>query len=166
MEEYWDLFDRQGQLVGSGHPRSQPLPPGTYHKVVSVWIRDASGRYLMSRRCPWKRYPNLWECTGGCLQQGETELQAALREAEEETGLKLDPAEGKLLFSCCREEIHDFYTVWLFTVPEDQPALTLQASEVSDAGWLTMEEIEALEAAGELHPLLGYYRDPAFRAAL
>lgn len=165
MGEYWDLFNQDGEKVGELLRDSQ-MPPGCYHKVVSVWVRDRSGRYLMSKRCAWKRYPNLWECTGGCVQRGESELEAAVREMREEVGIILAPQDGRVIHFERRDEIHDFYTVWYFELDADRPALQLQPEEVADAKWMDMDEIDRLWEEEQMHPLLAYYRELTAKSVL
>ena len=55
--------------------------------ISSVAVMDDQGRILMGRR----RDSNLWTLPGGHAEPGETELEAAVRELEEETGIKADP---------------------------------------------------------------------------
>jgi 8-oxo-dGTP pyrophosphatase MutT (NUDIX family) len=52
---------------------------------VGVIIRDRRGRVLLERRsdCGW------WGLVGGRIDPGESAAQAAVREAQEETGLKI-----------------------------------------------------------------------------
>jgi len=67
------------------------------HLVSAVaLIVEPSGRFLAGRR----KHPSgegLYACPGGHLEFGETPIQAAAREAYEETGIKLDPADGTLI---------------------------------------------------------------------
>jgi dATP pyrophosphohydrolase len=66
-----------------------------YRRPVSVLVLvyTADGSILLLRR---SRPFDFWQSITGSLQRDETHEQAALRELEEETGLK---GEGKLTFS-------------------------------------------------------------------
>jgi 8-oxo-dGTP diphosphatase len=55
-------------------------------EVVAGLVRDAAGRYLITRRLEGKHLAGLWEFPGGKREPGET-LEASLRrELEEELG--------------------------------------------------------------------------------
>lgn len=156
MSEYWDLYNQSGALVSRKHERGTIIEHGLYHLVVSAWVLNHCGEFLMSRRCPKKSYPLLWECTGGSALTGETGLQAAVREVKEELGITLDPTNGHMVFRMVREASQDFYEVWLFSWLGPVPQLTLQESEVCEAAWLKMDSIYELQRNQLLHPLIDY----------
>ena len=79
MKEVWDLYDAKGNKTGYTLVRGRPIPEGCYHLVVSVWIINNRGEYLLSQRHPDKPYPLRWECTGGAVLSGEDSLGGALR---------------------------------------------------------------------------------------
>ena len=85
------------------------IPDGLYHLVITVWLRDSKGRFLMSLRSDKKRWcPGMWEATGGAVDHGESSLEGAVREVREELGIELNPKEGKLIRSTRSEEMRDF----------------------------------------------------------
>ena len=54
---------------------------------VAVMVRDAAGRLLLVR----DRDTGLWQTVGGAMDPGEEPAAAAVREAQEETGLVVEP---------------------------------------------------------------------------
>ena len=52
--ELWDLLDKDRNPLGRTHPRGRqyPMPPHTYHTVVSVFTVDRQNRLLLTRRAP------------------------------------------------------------------------------------------------------------------
>ena len=87
--ELWDLLDKNRTPLGLTHPRGRrsPMPPHTYHTVVSVFTVDTQNRLLLTLRAPTKgMYPNYWEFTCGSGIAGENSLTSAHRELLEETG--------------------------------------------------------------------------------
>jgi len=59
--------------------------------IASVLIFSSDGRLLMGRKDPDKGgvYLNAWHIPGGGVEGGESLVEAAIREANQETGLKL-----------------------------------------------------------------------------
>jgi len=111
-DELWDIYDAQGNLTGKTHLRREPLSPDEYHLCVHVWIENSKGEFLLTKRSENKSMPGLWESTGGSVTAGEDSFTAAIREVKEETGLSLDPAEGKFLFRYSGVSFH--CDIWLF----------------------------------------------------
>jgi 8-oxo-dGTP pyrophosphatase MutT (NUDIX family) len=78
--------------------------------LVSVIIRSGAGILLLQRGQPYFEFLrhdpdtqvgiDLWELPGGSSDFGETPLQAAVREASEETGISI-PEENLKLGACC-----------------------------------------------------------------
>ena len=103
---------------------------------------------MVTKRHPEKReYPGLWECTGGFVCAGETTLETILRETREEIGLSLSPADVRLVAA----EMVDrqFLDLYAATVDVEIAALILQSEEVTDAKWVTWDELTAMRDRGE-----------------
>jgi 8-oxo-dGTP diphosphatase len=58
------------------------------HGVVAVIVEQ--GRFLVIRRSPWVRAPNLICLPGGGIEHGESFEAAMLRELDEELALRVD----------------------------------------------------------------------------
>ena len=143
--EYWDLYDRNRLPLGRTHLRGTPCANGEFHLVVSIWTVDSSGNILLTLRDPIKEsYPNHWENTGGSALAGETSLQAAVRELEEETGIVATEAELRFLATeITRDTFVDHYFL-----RRDLPLseILLQKGETADARWVTLEQLDAMVA--------------------
>lgn len=48
--------------------------------------RPIDGKILMTRRAVGESHPGYWDFAGGGVEEGETELEAAIREGREELG--------------------------------------------------------------------------------
>ena len=148
--ELWDVYDAQRNLTGRTHRRGDPLPHGDYHLTVHVWIRNSHGEYLLTKRAPNKGFPNMWECSGGSALAGDDSLTAALREAREETGLRLSPERGICLLPIPRED--NFCDVWLFRQEFSLDDIILQPGETCEAMLATEEKIIEMYREGVLVP--------------
>ena len=158
--ELWDLFDRDRRLTGETHRRGDVIPQGRYHLVVHVWITNSQGEWLISQRAANRpTFPLKWECVGGSVTAGEDSLTGAIREAEEEVGVKLDPAQGMLVSSTVREHFQDIKDDWVFVYDGEIDLRKATTDEVADMHWMTVEEIRQLYDAGELVHTLRYFFD-------
>jgi len=146
--ELWDVYDEDRNLTGRLHPRGVPLPAGDYHLVVQVWMRNDRGEFLLTKRAPEKTHPGKWETTGGCAQTGDDSLSAVLREAKEETGLTLDPRQGRLLFTF--RSSNAFADIWLFDQSFDLADVVLQEGETCDAMYASPQQLRQMQRGGEL----------------
>lgn len=149
-EERWDLLDAEGRPLGRTHRRGDPLPAGTRHRAVHVWLQRPDGRFLLTKRAAHKGYGGKWECSGGSALAGEDSLTAALRELREETGLSPAPEQGRPVLSRLSER--SLCDVWLFRADFAPESLALQPGETVSARAVTAEQLRALSASGELMP--------------
>ncbi|MDR1465671.1 MAG: NUDIX domain-containing protein [Oscillospiraceae bacterium] len=145
-EEIWDVYDAKRRPSGRTHRRGDPLPPGEYHLVVHVWVRNSRGELLTTQRAPTKGYPLFWECTAGSAAAGEDSLAAAVREVKEETGLLLRPENGANVLTLCRGD--NFADIWLFRQDFRLEDVRFQPGETVDAKTAAPAEIRRMAAEG------------------
>ncbi len=148
MEEHFDICDASGQLTGESLPRSVVHARGLWHKSAQLWIVDSRGRLLLQRRDERKQTdPGKWDISvAGHVSAGQTVLEAALRETQEELGLSLNGDELELIFIAPREYLdnaHQFFDRELhhnFLCRKDVElsSLTLQPGEVIDVAWQSL----------------------------
>lgn len=146
-DELWDIYDAAGNKTGRVQRRGDPFKEGDKHLCIHVWIQNSRGKYLLTKRAPEKSMAGLWECTGGSALLGEGSLTAALREVREETGLRLDPARGELLFRFSGD--HYLCDVWRFRQDFKLEDVVLLPGETCDKRLADAAEIRALDAADE-----------------
>jgi len=60
-----------------------------YRPNVSVIITDGSGNVLLCKRVD-EKYSGTWQCVQGGIDAGESAVQAAIRETQEELGVRAD----------------------------------------------------------------------------
>ena len=149
--ELWDIYDAHRNLTGRTCVRGDALAAGDYHIGVGVWIRNALGQYLISRRTLNKSFGGLWESTSGAVLAGEDSLTAALREVREELGIALNPLNGMRICTFATEDT--IVDLWLFWREVEMSDVVFRERETCDARWATLEEMDAMIDAGTFVPL-------------
>ena len=95
------LFDTALRELASARlasfERQQQPDPSLRPAAVSIILTADNTReacFLLTRRSPGlRRHAHQWALPGGRLDEGETVVDAALRETREEIGLQLEPAD-------------------------------------------------------------------------
>ena len=142
--EQVDVYDLNKKRTGRVLPREgifENLAGDARILLVHTCVFDADHRMLIQQRKETKTYcPGCWDVSaGGFVLAGEGSLEAAVRETEEELGLKL-PAES-LDYVCCEpfgKVLDDFYNV---CVDADIRSLCLQESEVKGVAWADRDTV-------------------------
>lgn len=146
--EIWDLVDENRNHLGKTHTRGIDLNAGEYHVVVEIFTINADGRILLTQRDPVKTYPLSWEITGGSITAGESSLEGALRELEEETGLVAPPQQLRKIGEIKYGHYFRDSFIWKSDKMIEPSIMNLQAGEVCDAKLVTFDELLAMDAAG------------------
>ncbi|MCS6771420.1 MAG: NUDIX domain-containing protein [Kiritimatiellae bacterium] len=161
MDEYFDIVDREGRIVGRALRSECHGNPALIHQAVHVQVFDQEGRLFLQKRASSKDIePGKWDSSvGGHLRPGESPREGAQRELEEELGVRAvlgDPAYSYLWQSPQETEL-----VRTFVMVHPGP-FRLQASELEDGRFWTMQEIEELLVSG-LATLQFAYEFPMLR---
>lgn len=140
--EYWDLYDKDRNLLGRTHLRGDKFNEGEYYVCCEIWVMNSEGKLLTTKRHPDKKAGNLWEFIGGGTLAGETTKQSAVRELFEETGIQAREDELTLLATNASKN----YFQDIYTVHSDAPieAIVLQPDEAIDAKWSSFDDIEKM----------------------
>lgn len=145
MPEIWDLYDSNKQKTGEviERERVHEIPEGLYHLTVDIWVKTSDGRYLITQRSEKKpSYPLYWECTGGAVVSGEESIDGAVRELAEETGIRAEKADLKLVNTVVYSNY--IMDVYLYERDIDITEVVLQEDEVCGAKLATEAEILAM----------------------
>jgi len=132
--EIWDAYLKDGSLAGRDLVRGEPIPNGMYHLVCEILVRHTDGDYLLMQRDPHKpNYGGYYEATaGGSALKGEDKLSCALRELEEETGIK-----ATLLKEIGHSISHNtIYFNFLCVTDHNKSSVLLQPGETISYKWM------------------------------
>lgn len=166
MEEYFDIVDEGGQVIGQSTRAECHTDPNLIHRAVHILVVDSQDRIFLQKRSPEKDIqPGKWDTSvGGHLIAGESYDQAALRELEEEIGVS--GVKPRYLYSYPwrtsleSEDVRTYIVVWkgsgLEGPVEDTPGLdgpfTLQPEEITEGRFWSFREIQEHIGKGILTP--------------
>ncbi|BET97548.1 MULTISPECIES: NUDIX hydrolase YfcD [Xenorhabdus] len=139
--EWIDIVNEGNEVIAQS-TRQQMRAQNLRHRATYIVVHDGMGKILVQHRTETKDfYPGKLDATaGGVVMAGETLLESARREAEEELGIAGVPfAEHGVFYyeeNTCR--------IWggLFSCVSHGP-FALQEEEVAAVYWLTPQEITA-----------------------
>lgn len=165
MDERVDILDPTGRYTGQTALKSVAHRQGLFHPTVHVWCYYPNGKVLLQQRGRDKEtHPLLWDVSvAGHVGAGEAIRAAAVREAEEELGLRIkaDELEEIGVFKSVqrhRDDLLDceFHHSFLY-VPEVPPeSLRLQQSEVEGLKTIPLlqlaDEVWGLSRVGQYVP--------------
>lgn len=161
--EMFDVIDEHGVPTGVIKERGVVHREGAFHATSHIWIArfNEQGSYdiLLQKRSACKdSHPGCYDISSaGHISAGDEPLESAIREMEEELGIKAKPEELQEFGVQYKNYEGEFYgkpfrdnqrsILYLYTEPVDVESLVLQESEIESVIW--MEYHEALEAIRE-----------------
>jgi isopentenyldiphosphate isomerase len=144
--EMVDVLQPDGDSAGQILSRDEVHAQGLWHRTVHVWVRNAAGQLLLQQRADLKETnPGLWDVSvAGHVSAGQTSLEAALRELEEEIGLCVLEDELQYLFTVQSEQSdqeghyidREFQDVYLLQKEVQLGSLFADPNEVKALAWI------------------------------
>lgn len=138
--EYRDLYDEFGNLTGETILKGEDYPANRRILVAAIIIEDNSNKLLVQKRSLSK--DGFWSFTSGHIENKETCIEGIIREAKEELGIVLSKDEI-ITFNSGINEKYIFESYYIKKDIEIS-SLNFQLEEVSDAKWLSLDEIKSL----------------------
>jgi isopentenyldiphosphate isomerase len=139
VDEYFDVVDEQDRVIGR-KTRQVIHKGGKWHRAVYIFVFNSKGELFLQKRGMNKDLdPGHWDCSvSGHLSTGQKYYEAALREAEEEIGVKVKP---KILFYMTYQPA--WHHLWIFEAKHNGP-FKLDQEEIIEGRFISMEEIRRL----------------------
>lgn len=140
MEEYLEIINEKGEIIGLA-PRSEIHgKPSLMHRVVHVLVFNEKGDILLQKRSMNKDVaPGKWDTSvGGHVNPGEDLLSSAKREMEEELGIKGKDLE--YLYSYIHTNSFETEHVTTFGVVHDG-TISFSREEIDEVRFWSIDEI-------------------------
>lgn len=152
-DEFLQVVDAEtGEPTGEHLPRKEVLEKKLWCRTTNIFVLNSKGEILCHQRSLNKeRYPGSWSTHfGGHITEGESFKISALKELEEETGLKVNSFQlipwRTSKKSVSRIWVRDFITVYDGEISE----LKIQKSEIEQVKWFNAVDIlSELDAESE-----------------
>lgn len=154
MDEFIDIISETGEPTGKVALKSEAHKNGWFHNTIHLWLYTGKGEILLQQRSRKKSiYPLLWDVSAaGHIDAGESFIDAAIRETQEELGLQLKPNEitkigvHKHLSTYSNGSIQDneFHQVYIAQLKIDLEKLIPQKEEVEDIKLVSFNEFRML----------------------
>lgn len=153
LEEFIDIVTKEGNPTGKSAPKSEIHSKGLYHNTAHIWLYTKAGEILLSQRAASKTIcPLLWDVSvAGHIDAGESLLTAAIREVQEEIGLKIQEQDLEKIgvFECFQTYDNgiidnEFHNTFISELKVDLSQLKLQTDEVEAIKLVTLKEFKNL----------------------
>ncbi len=152
--EYIDVLDEAGTPTGVSKSHWEIHESGDWHRAVHVWVLNSKKEFLIQKRAHQKaNFPDLWDASvGGHVSAGQTAIVAAVRETQEELGLKISPADLEYISTAREEATFDYkgrtyfenslLDLYLVRKDVEIAELKMEESEVADLKWISARDLE------------------------
>ena len=169
MNELVEELTEDGNLIGKRINKSIAHKEGICHGISAIALIDKNGRLLIQKRSSNKKTePNKWDLSGaGHIDINETPETAAIRELYEETGIKIEIDELKLVDTYLNKVklntntyINHFTYLFLVEKDIDINDIKIQESEVSEIQFIKKKDyielsknkkmVEAIKYCGKI----------------
>ena len=139
-EEIFDVVNERDQVIGRA-TRQNVHQRGLMHRAIHVLVFNSLGQVFLQQRSTKKdRQPGLWDSSvSGHLDSGEEYDACAMRELQEEIGLKLSaPPQRLFKLVACAET--DQEHVWVYRCEAEGP-FALNPEEIQAGGWFAPDKV-------------------------
>jgi 8-oxo-dGTP pyrophosphatase MutT (NUDIX family) len=141
--EYFDVLDENGKKTGKILERNSYLSDHEYGAAAGIIVRVGQ-KFLITQRDAKKSGGLKWEFSGGGIQAGEENIDAAKRELEEETGIAVSKDDFTYLGQVLVLKHHLIMVTYEVNVDIHIEDIRLQKGETIDAKIVSLEELKEL----------------------
>ncbi len=142
MPELLDVIDENDNVIGQ-EERDVCLAKKLLHRAVHVFVYNSRGELLLQKRSMQKKtYPGRWTSScSGHISAGQSYEEAAVRELEEELGIKVREKDLKEIAKFLDKNPVDNELAKLYRISHEGP-FDFGREEVSEVKFLSVKEIQ------------------------
>lgn len=142
-EELLQCYDERGRLA-LARPRSivKAKPYRYWYGVTKIWVVNDEAELMVSRRSSHlSANPDKWQTYfGGHVTAGLSFLETAVKELEEEAGLRVAPSDLHLIAEGRNDENRNFFKMYAYRFNGQSNDLHFVDGEVAEAKWMSMDK--------------------------
>lgn len=164
--EMLDILNEDGSLTGEQASKKEAHEKGLWHRAAHVWFVNDNNEILIQKRALHiESHPGEYDISAaGHLSAGDSPTSGALREVEEELGIKIKPNElikiGEISQQGIQQEGRYINKEWndIYVVKKDIPIkeFVIQEEEVELVKYIPLKEFKDwVQSGGEnlvMHP--------------
>ena len=149
-DEYFDVIDESGKIIGKAKRSECHSDRSLAHRTVHVLVFNSRGELFLQKRSLHKDIqPGKWDTSiGGHLDLGETFDQAVRREMKEELGIDA-PVEHIYDYWMCSEVETEYVRTYICTY---DGAIEFNPDEIDDGRFWSRADIEEEMGTGTFTP--------------
>lgn len=123
-------------------------------RCACLLLRDADGKCLLQMRdnAPGISYPLTWDFFGGGIEDGEDIRAAAVREMQEELGVRAEPSAFALIDEAFNEEVGS--QEYLLRLDRRVGWGDFRVLEGAGAGFFSLDDLPAVPTSGTIRMFL------------
>ena len=141
--ELLDIVDEYGNKTGEVVEREKAHDLNLFHWEISVFLINDKKEILLQKRAATKRMnPNMWGSCAGHVDSGEGIEETALRELEEEIGIKFSIDDLHVLeeMQVTKKEINSHLTR-VYYIYYNGNDFKIQTEELSEVKWFNIDDV-------------------------
>ena len=141
--ELLDIVDEYGKFTGEVMEREKVHDLNLLHWEIAVFIVNKNHQVLLQKRSPNKRFnPNKWGLCAGHVDSGETLEDTALREVEEEIGIKYNISDLQVLEEMeVNKRESNSHIVRYYYIYCTENSFNIQTEELSEVRWFDIDDV-------------------------
>lgn len=146
QNELLTQVDENNQIISSISRKEAHHKQGVFYRTIFVIVKNERDQILLQKRSSTKDlYPNCWDLSvGGHVEFGDSYEQTAIRELEEELGIKAKVNDliqkGHVLVKLPNSGEH--FMVFEYQLKPDQKIM-VSKEEINHIKWMSIDEIKA-----------------------